>query len=176
MTRIVITLAALAWAGAACCDPNVSFNAGVAAYARGDYDDAAQSLIPLAETMDHPYAQRILAEMYAKGQGVDQSPEQAAKWYRSAAEKGVDAAQYKLGLLYRDGEGVPQDMEYAYAWLSVAAKQGNRFAPNDLAGVESQLSEAEMSQARKLAEDFVRKYGEAPKLAPEGIDEPIRQQ
>jgi len=175
MKRVVITLAALAWSGTVYCDPSASFNAGVAAYARGDYDTAALSLIPLAESMDHPYAQRVLAEMYAKGQGVDQDPEQAAKWYRSAAEKGVDAAQYKLGLLYRDGEGVPQDMEYAYAWLSVAAKQGNRFAPSELPGVESRLSEAERSQARKLAEDFIRKYGEPPQLTPEGIDTPLQQ-
>ncbi|MGQ0658272.1 MAG: tetratricopeptide repeat protein [Chromatiales bacterium] len=171
----MLAIATLVWASTASAQ-DASFNAGVAAYARGDYETAAQTLIPLAETADHPYAQRFLAEMYAKGQGVEQNYPQAVKWYRGAAEKGVDAAQYKLGLMYRDGQGVPQDMEYAYAWLSVAAKQGNRFAPTALASVEGQLSAEEMSQARKLSEDFMRKYGEPPKLTPEGITESIRQQ
>ena len=168
----VIALLSFVWIPGTRAD----FNAGVAAYARGEYETAAQHLIPLAESADDPYAQRFLGEMYAKGQGVEQNLELAAKWYRSAAEHGVATAQYKLGIMYRDGQGVPQDMEYAYAWLSVANKQGNKLAPTALASVESKLSAEEMGEAKKLSEEFIKKYGEPPKLKPEGLEQPIKQQ
>ena len=38
-----------------------------------------------------------------------------------AAEQGVHAAQYNLGLLYAQGHGVPKDLVEAYFWLAVAA-------------------------------------------------------
>lgn len=151
------------------------FDTGVAAYMRGDYNTAAQHLIPLAESADDAYAQYFLGAMYAKGQGVDQNMETAAKWYRSAAEKGVSSAQYRLGVMYRDGQGVPQDLENAYAWLSVAAKLGSQLAPTALASLDGRISPQEMTEAQKLAEEYIRKYGEPPKRTREGIDEPIKQ-
>lgn len=151
------------------------FNDGVAAYVRGEYDKAAKIFLPLAENAGDPYAQRFLGEMYAKGQGVEQNYEQAIKWYRSSAENGVAASQYKLGLMYRDGQGLAQDMEYAYAWLRVAARQGNKLAPTALSSLEGKLSGAELEEAKKLSDEFIRKYGEAPTLKPEGLDEPIKQ-
>jgi TPR repeat protein len=171
MNRYAIGLALLFAAFAARAD----FNNGVAHYVRGEYEQAAKIFLPLAVNGNDPYAQRFLAEMYAKGQGVEQNHEEAAKWYRSSAEKGVAASQYKLGLMYRDGQGVPKDMEYAYAWFSVAAKQGNKLAPTALGGLDGQLSEQELGEAKKLAEEFIAKHGEAPKQRTEGMDEPLKQ-
>ena len=149
------------------------FSEGVTAYARGDYDTAAKVMISLAEGTDHPYAELWLGTMYAKGQGVKQDYEKAAKWLRSASEKGIAAAQYKLGIMYSLGQGVPQDMEFAYAWLSVSNKQGHKNAAPALAMVEGKLSGQEMEEAKKLAAEYIDKYGKPPQLEPEGIDKPI---
>ena len=47
--------------------------------------------------------------MYFAGQGVPQDIQEAAKWYRLAAEQGDDQAQYVLGALDQLGQGVLQN-------------------------------------------------------------------
>ena len=162
---VAATLATPAWA---------DFNSGVAAYARGDFETAAQQFIPLAETANDPFAQRFLGDMYAKGKGVDQDMAAAAKWYKAAAEKGVASAQCELGLLYRDGNGVPKDLENSFAWLSVANKLGSSKAPAALSSLDGKLSAEEMASAQKLAEEYIQKYGTPPKAQPDGTTEPIK--
>jgi TPR repeat protein len=46
------------------------------------------------------------------------------KWYRKAAEQGVETAQYNLGMMYDDGKGVPQDRTEAAKWHRKSAEQG----------------------------------------------------
>jgi TPR repeat protein len=166
---VAVALFSLALSSVAVAD----FNSGVAAYMRGDYSTAAQQLIPLAETADDGLAQYFLGNMYAKGQGVDQSAEQAAKWYRSAAEKGIAPAQYRLGVAYRDGQGVPQDLENAYAWLKVADKLGSKLAPTALTSLDGKLTPEELAEAEKLAAEYTTKYG-TPKKEADGRTEPIK--
>lgn len=141
---------------------HADFDAGVLALTTGNYDQALQSLMPLAETADHAYAQYFLGRMFAAGQGVDQNTEVAAKWYRKAAEQGVADAQYRLGDLYRNGDGVPKDMEYAYAWFSVAAQLGNAKGTTAFAESTQQLSADELKQATKLSQNLIEKYGVVP--------------
>jgi Sel1 repeat len=69
-------------------------------------------------------SQLTLARAYAKGRGIRQNDELAAKWFRAAAEQGNAEAQSELGVLYRLGEGVPRDKEEAVKWYRKAAKQG----------------------------------------------------
>ncbi len=138
------------------------FNDGVVAHAMGDYDRALQTLLPLAETSDHAFAQYYVGVMYANGQGVSQDYKLAAKWYRGAAEKGIAAAQTKLGLLYAEGLGVPRDMEFAYAWFTVAAKLGNAAGAEHLARSRGQMSAEELAQAEKLAVEYAEKYAITP--------------
>lgn len=61
--------------------------------------------------------------MYAKGQGVAQNYQQAASWYRKAAEQGDATAQRLLGFLYEEGQGVAQDYSQAMTWYRKAAEQ-----------------------------------------------------
>jgi len=135
------------------------FNDGVAAHAMGDYERALQSLLPLAQTSDHAYAQYYLGVMYANGQGVDRDFEEAAKWFRSAAEKGVAAAQAKLAQLYERGKGVPKDMEFAYAWYAVAEALGNTRAAQALIATRERMSVDEQAHAQRLADELIEKYG-----------------
>jgi len=51
--------------------------------------------------------------------------EEAAAWYRRAAEHGDANAQFNLGVCCANGQGVKQDYEEAVAWFHRAAEQGN---------------------------------------------------
>lgn len=145
---------------------HADFNDGVAALVSGDFDKALKTFVPLAETSDHAYAQYFLARMYADGRGVDKNPEEAAKWYRKAAEKGIQDAQYRLGGLYERGEGVPQDLEYAYGWYSVSAHIGNPKAAAAIETAGSKLGPDELKEAQALAQDLITKYGKpAPNVS-----------
>ena len=64
--------------------------------------------------------------------------EQAAVWYRKAAEQGQASAQCDLGSAYASGRGVPRDDAAAARWWRQAAEQGNMLAQRGL----SQLYEA----------------------------------
>lgn len=71
---------------------------------------------------------------YADGQGVPRDPQQAADWYRKAAEQGYIGGQIHLADLYRDGGGkaFPRDMQQAAAWYRKAADQGDPGAQGTL--------------------------------------------
>ena len=98
------------------------FDAGLAAYTRGDFVTALREWTPLAEQGDAD-AQYKLGVMYASGRGVPQDDAQAVAWYRRAAEQEHARAQYNLGVMYDDGRGVPQDDAQAVAWYRRAAEQ-----------------------------------------------------
>lgn len=67
---------------------------------------------------------RSLGMIYA----TSERPEQAAEWFRKAAELGDFAAQRDLGYLYLHGEGVKKDAVEARKWLEKAAAQGDVYA------------------------------------------------
>ena len=108
-----------------------TFNAGAAAYKRGDYATALREWRPLAE-QGHAKAQYNLGNMYSKGRGVPQDNAEAVKWYRKAAEQGVVQAQNNLGNMYENGRGVPQDYAEALQWYRKAAEQEHASAQNNL--------------------------------------------
>jgi TPR repeat protein len=66
--------------------------------------------------------------MYAQGLNVPQDEEEAARWYRLAADQGNVLAQFNLGWMYSNGRGVPQDAAEAEKWYRLAADQGNVLA------------------------------------------------
>jgi TPR repeat protein len=91
-----------------------------AAYARGDYIAAVNTLTPLALRGDAS-AQAFLGFMYENGFGAPQAYDAAADLYIQAAIRGNAFAQSMLGLMYDKGHGVPQDFVLAYKWLNLAA-------------------------------------------------------
>lgn len=135
------------------------FNDGVFAYAKGEYDQAFNTMRSLAETSDHGLAQYYVAMMYLRGNGVEQSYEEAAKWFRKSAEQRVKQAQYRLAELYMKGRGVPKDYEYAYAWYRVGAEHEHRKSKDALAAAGANLSPAELEEAEKLSRKLIRDYG-----------------
>ncbi len=49
---------------------------------------------------------------------------EAANWFRKAADQGISDAQYNLGLLYLIGRGVSKNEAEAAAWFLKVAEQG----------------------------------------------------
>ena len=94
-------------------------------------------------------SQYYLGFMYLRGLGVKQDHEEAAKWFRKAAEQGNAEAQNALGDACSSGQGIGQDYEEAAEWYRKAAEQGIADAQkslgdlyNDGKGVEQDQSEA----------------------------------
>ena len=90
-----------------------SYQEGMDAYERGDYETALKEWRPLAERGNEA-AQANLGFMYAKGQGVPQDYQEAAKRIRLAAMQGNAKAQFTLGNMYYKGKGLPQDYVLAH--------------------------------------------------------------
>lgn len=75
-----------------------------------------------------PYAEMMVGNLYAEGQGVAKDPQQAVYWWRLSARAGIPAAQYKLGKARLEGVGVAKDPARAVHWLTKAAEHGNHDA------------------------------------------------
>lgn len=65
--------------------------------------------------------QYILGFIYKNGIVVPQDNDEAAKWFRMAAEEGHAMAQYNLGVMYEIGENVPLNYKMAYVWYNISA-------------------------------------------------------
>jgi TPR repeat protein len=57
------------------------------------------------------------------GIGVEEDSQQAAAWYRKAAEQGNAQTQRYLGIRYATGDGVERDPNQAAKWFQKAARQ-----------------------------------------------------
>jgi TPR repeat protein len=77
-------------------------------------------------------SQGMLGFLYANGKGVAKDLNQAAYWYRKAAEQGHADAQISLGLCYFKGQGVEKDEAEAVRWYRKAADQGHSLAQDKL--------------------------------------------
>ncbi len=140
------------------------FNDGVFAYAKGDYEMAFNTMMPLSQNTNHPYAQYYLGVMFSKGQGVEQNDETAADWFLKASKQGVKEAQYRLANMYSKGKGVPQDYEAAYAWYKVASHLEHKKSMAAIEQAKTKLTNEELAAAQQLADDYIMKYGTAPDL------------
>lgn len=69
-------------------------------------------------------AMAVLATLYAFGRGVEQSPEEAAAWYRQSAVRGYPAGQAAFGVCLAGGIGVVQNDREAAFWLYKAGMNG----------------------------------------------------
>ncbi len=117
---LLFLILVLALAGSAAA---AELDDAVAAAQRGEYAIALRKLSPLAEGGD-ARAQFDVGFMHSQGWGVPQDPAEAIKWYRQAANQGLQIAQHFLGMAYVKGEGVQRDYAEAVRWFGRAATQG----------------------------------------------------
>lgn len=115
-------LVALA-SGSAFAAPQDDFNAGRKAYLAGDVV-GAMPMLKRAADAGHADAQSLYAYVMDKAD----YDEEAARYFRLAAEQGHPDGQYGLGVLYADGEGVSRDPGAARQWWQRAGAQGHALA------------------------------------------------
>ncbi|MBF0462423.1 MAG: sel1 repeat family protein [Magnetococcales bacterium] len=87
--------------------------------------DVERLFIPSAEEIRHEAEQGDAQAQLRVGYFYrsQHSYEEAAKWYRKAAEQGLPEAQNALGAVCLLGIGVPQDPQEAMKWFHAAAEQ-----------------------------------------------------
>ena len=98
--------------------PQDDFSAGRKAYLSGD---VVSAMTPLKRAADAGYAPA--QSLYAYILDKAEYNEEAAQYFRRAAEQGDADGQYGLGLLYAAGEGVARDPAAARDWLERAGNQ-----------------------------------------------------
>ena len=95
-------------------------------------------------------AQRSLAALYARGQGLPQDYSEALKWYRKAADQGNADAQLNLGAMYDKGLGVASNSAESAKWFRMAADQGLSLAQRNLG--------RHYARGDGVPQDFVQAY------------------
>jgi hypothetical protein len=86
--------------------------------------------------------------MYSQGHGVAKDEQEAARFYKKAAEQGFGDAQFALGEMYSLGRGVLKNRVIAYALNSLAIAQ-------DVSPVEKHLNQ-EKSLQRTMSPDELK--------------------
>ena len=96
------------------------------------------------------------------GIGVPKDFEEAAKWYRMAADQGFAKAQYNLGVCYCKGVGVPKDDIMAYMWFNLAASNGFENAARNREITGHGMTPAQIAETQKLSREWQPKNVGAP--------------
>ena len=81
-----------------------------------------------------------------------------ANWYSKQARRGLTGAQNNLGVMFAHGRGVPKNYVVAYAWCELAALTGHDEAARNRDSIAVHMDERELSMARELSQELVRKY------------------
>jgi uncharacterized protein len=127
MWRILVTImlatAVPASATAVPAKATTPLDAGMAAYAAGNYRGARGRLRPLADR-GSAIAETVLGVMAAKGQGRAADPAVAVGWWLRAANRGYAPAQLALAKALASGVGVGADPRQAWVWARLAAGAG----------------------------------------------------
>ena len=146
-------------------DANAQFWLG-AAYQRGWFgafdDQEALKWLRKAAAQGLPNAQFRLGQMYEDGEGVPESNPLAASWYRKAADHspgylgGVWEAEVQLAYMYRDGR--LKDKVQAYMWFAIVGSSLDPPTDDDMKRVARHMTRAQIVQAQRLAEDWVKRH------------------
>jgi TPR repeat protein len=97
-------------------------------------------------------AQYRLGRLYEEGRGVRKDLDEAARWYRKAADQTDPAAQLRLGILLSPGNGTRTDIVEAHMWLNLSASRWKNEALRVEAAarreaLEKQMTEEQISNA-----------------------------
>ena len=133
------------------------FQEGLDAIHETNYKKALRKLLPLAES-GHAAAQYNIGVMHEWGNGVPQDNSQALKWYKRSAELFHKDAQNNLGALYSKGEGTEQSFVEALKWFLISAENGSEGGQKNISILEKRMNYEKISQAQKLANDWMRDH------------------
>ncbi len=127
-----------------------TFDAGVAAYDAGHYEEAYK----IWSTIDDEdlAAMRNVAMMLRRGEGVKKDPKAAEELYLQAAQAGLPTAQADLADMLLKGEAGPPDAKAALPLLQAAA------------GAHHPLAQYELGQLYEAGEVVPRDAAKAREL------------
>jgi TPR repeat protein len=108
-----------------------SFISGSVAQIKPLSEDELGRLLAKAENGSR-VAQVQVGKAFELGRAGNIDYDQAARWYRKAADQGDPDAQNSLGVLYLSGRGVPRDPAQAERWLLRSASTGFPLAQHNL--------------------------------------------
>jgi len=97
-------------------------------------------------------AQYNLADLYLHGEGVPKDESTAFAWFQKAAVQGHSRARIMIGSMLAAGRGTPKDLAVAYLWIFAATLQGDDGGAATLRALESQLTSAEIQEAKLKAQ------------------------
>lgn len=88
----------------------------------GNQEQIQQTIKELAKAAERhsTEAQRMLGEVYSKGQGVEKDMSRAFKYYAEAARQFDSVAQYEVAKAYFKGQGTDANMISAYIWATLS--------------------------------------------------------
>ena len=116
----------------------------------------------MAAEQNHAEAIFHLAQLYMRGEGVQQNAAEAVRWFRKGADLGNSDAQWYLGRCYQNGKGVTKDLVQAYALFSTAVdgaenpeQKKGMVEERDKLGKE--LNADQLKEAKRLAEEWMAK-------------------
>jgi len=151
----------------------LTFVNGIVNHLEKDNQKAHKWLLLAAQDDERPLGRRnssqndaafVLGNLYMKtevGDGIIHDPNEAAKWYKFAAEKGHKNSQYNLGRLYFHGykgvlgkEGIQQNRTESVKWWKMSAAQGC---------VDSQFMIGDAYFRNEIVDGIVQDYNEAAK-------------
>jgi len=139
----------------ACAD---GFDDGLAAYRSQDYAAAHDHWHECA-TAGTARCQFGLGMLHDAGLGVVKDGNEALAWYERAAAQEYPDALMQLGFLYAVGrERVSQRPVLAWAWFARAAAVGVPEAAGHRDRVGALLTEEELAQAQRIADEFSIRY------------------
>lgn len=143
---------ALTRAGAAPISRFLPASDAATAYAKGDFEAAADAWLEKAN-LGHPSAQNALGAIYFDGQGVERSNQAALDWFQKSAEfitetEGV--AQVNLGYMYETARGTPRSDTKAFQQYLRGLQTGNPQAQLMVGGFFMEGRGIEQNQAEGL--------------------------
>jgi TPR repeat protein len=122
--------------------------------AKGTKPDPKAALIwsKKAAEQGHAEAAFNVGLAYTTGSGVERDPAIAAGWYKKAAYSGHVFSQFVLANHYTAGTGLEKNLPEAYALLNIVIGKADgttlAMAQKNLAGIEKEMSSAEIAQGR----------------------------
>lgn len=127
----------------------------------GNYAEAYYVWRQLAER-GHPVAMYNIGWMYHNGYGLVIDDQAAAKWWRNAAESGLEEAEQALGMLYYyGGKGVARDLETSAKYLMPGAARGDEEAALLLETFIGELDPAMRKRFEHLRDEQLEEEAEA---------------
>lgn len=114
-----------------------------------------------------PDAQVALAQMYEYGRGVSKSDEDAAYWYRRAADhfsdvSGVFQAETGLAYMYRNGRLKENNVE-AYKWFAILGAAVNPPTDEDVKDVSESMTQAQIAEAQHEVDEWIAFHPPRPR-------------